>query len=339
VTPFAYHRAAKINDAVRLLTDEAQAAILGGGTSLLDLMKQGVEKPRAVIDIASVPEMRQIATDADGALVVGAAVTMTEVAQSDAVLARWPLVAETTLAGLTPQLRNAATVGGNLMQRPRCIYFREGGFACNKLRPGSGCAAKDGVHFGHAIFGGAAAHDCMAVHPSDLSTGLLAMDASVEIAGRVAGQIRSRRMPLDALYRWPEADATRETTLAPHEMITAVIVPPAGEFFGAYVKGPPEGFALASCAALLKVAQNGVIFAARIAIGGVAHRPLRHVGVEKALTGQMTSAQVFEAAAAAAVVGAETDPQTAFRVPLLRAVVVEALQRAVERAKRAGGPE
>jgi xanthine dehydrogenase YagS FAD-binding subunit len=334
VTPFVFHRPTRVDEAVRLFADDAQAALLGGGTSLLDLMKQGVEKPRVVIDISGVQELQRISVDADGGLVIGATVTMAEVAQNESVCTRWPLIAETTLAGLTPQLRNAATVGGNLMQRPRCIYFREPGFACNKVRPGSGCAARDGVHFGHAILGGGAAHDCIAVHPSDLSTGLLAMDASVEVAGRTG----SRRLTLDALYRWPDTDPTRETTLAAHEMITALIVPPAEQFFGAYVKGPPEGFALASCAALLQVDRSGVVRVARIAIGGVAHRPLRHAGAEKAITGRIASAQVLETAATAAVAGAETDPQTAFRVPLLRAVVLEALERAVQRAKVAGGP-
>jgi xanthine dehydrogenase YagS FAD-binding subunit len=328
VTPFAYHRATQVSEAVGLLTGDAHAALLAGGTGLLDLMKQGVERPSAVIDISSVSEMRRISLDAIGGIVIGAAVTMAEVAQSEAVCARWPLLTETTLAGLTPQLRNAATVGGNLMQRPRCIYFREAGFACNKRRPGSGCAARDGVHFGHAIFGGAAAHECIATHPSDLSTGLLAMDASVEVAGPMG----SRRVPLDGLYRWPEADPTRETTLAAQEMITALIVPPASGFFGAYVKSPPEGFALASCAALLQVDHSGMIVAARIAIGGVAHRPLRHAGVEKALIGRIASAQVLDTAATAAIAGAATDAQTEFRIPLLRAVVVETLERAINRA-------
>lgn len=325
MTPFAYRRPPGVEAALGLLAEAPDAAVLAGGTCLLDLMKQGVERPGTVIDLNFAPDLQGIAVTPRGTLRIGAATTLSHVARSSAI-AGWPLLHETIVDGLTPQLRNAATVGGNVMQRPRCFYFREPGFACNKREPGAGCAARDGVHFQHALFGGAAASACIAVHPSDLCVALAALDASAEIAGP-AGR---RTLALSELHRLPGGDATRETNLQPGELLTAVDIPPQDMRGGAYVKGN-EGFALASCAALLGL-RDGRIDAARIMLGGVAHAPWRAAAAEAALADRQPTPELFATAAAAAVQGAEPDQQTAFRVDLVNAVVAEALERALARA-------
>lgn len=243
--------------------------------------------------------------------------------------AGWPLLREAILDGLTPQLRNAASVAGNVMQRPRCIYFREPGFACNKRAPGSGCAAQAGVHFGHAIFGGEAARDCIAVHPSDLCVALTALDAVAQAAGPGGARILS----IAELHRLPGADPTRETTLRPGELITAIDVPPQGGRGGAYAKGPEEGFTLASCAALLGL-EDGVVASARVVLGGVAHKPWRSEPAEAALLGHEPTPATVRRAMDAAAAGA-ADGQTAFRAALLRAVVEEALEQALAQAGNA----
>ena len=326
MTPFTYQRPTSIEDAVAALAAAPHAGLLGGGTCLIDLMKQGVLTPHTVIDLNFAPDLAGIAVLPSGALRVGAATTLSHVARDSRVRAGWPLLHDTIVGGLTPQLRNAASFGGNIMQRPRCIFFREPDFACNKKQPGSGCAAQQGVHYGHAIFGGKAARDCIAVHPSDLCVALTALDAMLLITG-AAGE---RWLPIAELHRLPGDDPTGETTLAAGEIVTAIEVPPQGVRHGAYVKGT-EGFTLASCAAMLTI-RCGVITNAAIVLGGVAHKPWRSEAAEQALRGHPADDASFAAAAEAATADAATDFQTAFRVPLLKGVIVEALDLAIQRS-------
>ena len=330
MTPFTYQRPASLPAALDALAAAPMAGLLGGGTCLLDLMKQGVERPTALIDLTFAPELAEVAVLPSGALRIGAAATLSHVARRKEVQAGWPLLHEAIVDGLTPQLRNAASFAGNIMQRPRCIYFREPGFACDKRALGSGCAARMGAHYAHAIFGGEAARRCIAVHPSDLCVALTALDAEVEVASPGGG----RRLPLTDLHRLPGDDPARETTLRPGELITAVVVPAQGSRTGAYVKGPEEGFALASCAALLHVA-NGLVASARIVLGGVAHKPWRSAPAEAALIGHAPTADALSRTIQAALAEAVTDEQTAFRLALLRGVMSEALGGALDRAGRA----
>ena len=222
MTPFTYQRPTSIEDAVAALPAAPHAGLLGGGTCLIDLMKQGVERPETIIDLNFAPDLAGIAVLPSGALRIGATTTLSHAARDPRVEQNWPLLHDTIVGGLTPQLRNAASFGGNIMQRPRCIFFREPDFACNKKRPGSGCAAQNGVHYQHALFGGEATKTCIAVHPSDLCVALTILEAMIVTASPSGG----RRFPVHELHRLPGDDPTRETTLRTDEIIVAVEVPP-----------------------------------------------------------------------------------------------------------------
>ena len=325
MTPFEYRRPRSLSDAITALQADPAAGLLAGGTCIIDLMKQGVLRPTTVIDLNFAPDLKGVAVLGSGSLRIGGATTLGFIARQRFVEENWPLLHETIVDGLTPQLRNAASIGGNIMQRPRCIYFREPDFACNKKRPGSGCAAQAGVHYGHAIFGDADP-SCIAVHPSDLCVALTALDASVHLVG--PGSER-RVLAIDELHRLPGADPTAETTLRTGEIIEAVTIAPQGCRGGSYVKGT-EGFTLASCAALLEIA-DGRVASARLVFGGVAPKPWSSPAAEAALVGRRPSQATFEAAGDAALAEAKTDAQTAFRSVLLRGVIAEALGRAAQR--------
>jgi len=318
MTPFSYERARSVGSATAAA--RLGAAYLAGGTCLLDLMKQGVERPDHVIDLGPVAELAEIRLTACGDLRLGSMAVLSHVARHRDVGEHWPLLAQTIAAGLTPQLRNAATIGGNIMQRPRCIYFRDPGFDCNKKTPGSGCAAKAGVHFGHALFGGAATDACIAVHPSDLCVALCALHARV--AYRTAEDACEHAVSIESFLRLPGSEPGRETELPPGALVTAIEVPPQGKQGGAYAKGPEGGFALASAAVVLGL-QQGLIARASVVLGGVAHKPWRVRDAERALLDRVPSLDLFTAA----------DTQTAFRVVLLKALIVEALTRSAAQAE------
>ncbi|MGY2046674.1 FAD binding domain-containing protein [Methylobacterium sp. JK268] len=322
--PFAYLRAASAAEAVAAAGEDPGAAYLGGGTTLLDLMKQDVARPSRVVDLTHAPDLAGVAVE-EGELRVGAAATLARVARDPRVRQGWPLLVETILKGLTPQLRDAATFGGNVTQRPRCIYFREAAFACNKKAPGSGCAAKAGVHHGHAILGGEAARDCIAVHPSDLCVALTALGARLHLADPTGA---TRVIPITAYHRLPGDDPTRETNLHPGELVTAVSLPARPGWRGHYAKVPRDGFALASAAALLR-SEDGSIAEASLVLGGVAHRPWLVPQAAALLHGRAPDEAAFREVAEAALADAATDPQTAYRATLVREVVVEALTEAL----------
>ncbi|MPY94916.1 MAG: xanthine dehydrogenase family protein subunit M [Acidimicrobiia bacterium] len=321
MTPFAYVKLDDPDAVVAHLAATPGARVIGGGTTLLDLMKDGVEQADELVDITGLP-LTGIVEGEDG-LEVGALATMSAVARHQVVRARLPLVAETLLAGATPQLRNMATIGGNLLQRTRCWYFRDPGFAaCNKRSPGSGCSALEGEHQRHAVLG--TSDRCIAAHASDLAVALVALDARVDLLG-AAGP---RSLAVEALHRLPGDTPERETELAPGELITRVVVPfPAEAARWAYRKVRDRAsfeFAVVSAAVGVEVA-DGLVVGARVALGGVATKPWRCRQAEAALVGRAPGEDAFRAAADVALAGARPRPGNAYKIELARCTLVRAL--------------
>src|SRR5580700_720381 len=320
---FEYIRPGDMASAVALVSGDPTAQYLAGGTTQVDLMlKDGVLEPERLVDITRLP-LRGITRDGD-VLRVGALATMEELAADATVAERLPLVREALLAGASPQLRNMATIGGNILQRTRCRYFRDPAVAaCNKRVPGSGCAAVGGAARMHAILG--ASEHCIALHASDLCVPLAALDADVHIRG-TGGQ---RTVPLTAFYVLPGDRADVETVLEHGELITAVDVPlPAAGTRSGYLKVRDRAsyeFALVSAAAAL-VVQDGSITTARLALGGVATIPWRAREGEAVLAGAPANDRTFRAAAGAAIRDPFTVPGTAFKGELARRTIVRVLQ-------------
>jgi xanthine dehydrogenase YagS FAD-binding subunit len=317
-----YDRAANIEDAVRL-AQQPGARIIGGGTNLLDLVKGGVEQPVRLVDVTRLA-LADIAGLPDGGVRIGALASNSDTANHPLIRQRYPLLSQALLAGASPQLRNMATVGGNLMQRTRCYYFYDTAFdMCNKRSPGSGCAAREGYNRIHAILG--ASEQCIAVNPSDMSVALAALDAVV----RVRGPHGERSIAFADFHRLPGDTPDKDTTLVPGELITAVDLPASS--FAAhshYLKVRDRAsyaFALVSVAAALDL-RDGVVREARIAMGGVAHKPWRAVDVENALAGRPLDAAAVENAATLAVRGAKPYRHNAFKVQLAQRAVVRALR-------------
>ncbi|MFI9048437.1 FAD binding domain-containing protein [Streptomyces sp. NPDC053427] len=317
-----YVRAADPGEAVRLVSGDPQAAFLAGGTTQLDLMKDGVLNPGLLVDITRLP-LHGIEPNGE-MLHVGSLVTMEELAADPVVAARIPLVREALLAGASTQLRNMATIGGNLLQRPRCRYFRDPAVPqCNKRVPGSGCAAVENTARMHAILG--VSERCIAAHASDVAVALVALDAVVRIQG-VSGR---RAVPLTDFYRTASESPERENVLAHGELITGVDIPllPAGARSG-YLKVRDRAsyeFALTSAAVAL-VVSDGVVRHARVGLGGVGSTPWRAWGVERELSDAPADRATFRQAAESAVRGAWTVPGTAFKVELAQRTLVRALQ-------------
>ena len=321
---FAYLRATSIDEALASSSDTG-AKYLAGGTNLLDLMKGNVEQPTRIIDISRLP-LTDIAELPNGGVRIGALAKNSDVANHPLVRERYPLLSQAPLSGASPQLRNMASVGGNLLQRTRCGYFTDTSFdACNKRRPGSGCSAREGYSRMHAILGGST--QCIAVNPSDMSVALVALDAIVEIRSN-AGE---RRIPVASFHRLPESTPERDTILVPGELIVAVELPPSR--FAArchYLKirdRASYAFALVSVAAALDQ-RDGQIQDARIVLGGVAPKPWRALGAERLLVGSRLEASAVDAAARSSVEGATAYRDNAFKIDLARRAVARALQTA-----------
>ena len=301
------------------------AAFLAGGTSLVDLMKIEVLKPLHVVDVSRL-DLRKIDVQQNGVR-IDAMATNTEVAEHAGVKKRLPVLAEAILAGASPQLRNVATVGGNLLQRTRCAYYRDLATPCNKREPGSGCSAIGGWTRMHAILGTSDA--CIAAHPSDMCVALAALEAMVHVRGPNG----ERDIPIADLHLLPETHPEREFSLAPGELITSVFVPFSAQ--GArsrYVKVRDRAsyaFALVSCAAAVDV-QGGEIRAARLALGGVGTKPWRAPEAEQALVGKPAQRASFQRAADLLLAGARTQKDNAFKVELGKRTVVRALSLASE---------
>jgi len=328
VQPFEYVRATDVGQAVATAVADPAAAYLAGGTTQVDLMKDGVFRPGVLIDITRLP-LRGVSADG-GRVRVGALTTMEELAADPVVAQRLALVRESLLLAASPQLRNMATVAGNLLQRTRCRYYRDLSCACNKRAPGSGCDALTGHHRMHAVLG--TSEDCIATHASDLAVALVALDAVV----RVRGAAGERAVALTELYLVPGDTPDRENVLRPGELITSVDVPllPEGARSGSLKVRDRASyeFALASAAVAL-VVTNGVMRDARIALGGLATIPWRAHAAEDVLRGAPVTREAFAAAAEAALSGAVPRPGNAFKVELGKRTVVRALSMV------AGGPE
>jgi xanthine dehydrogenase YagS FAD-binding subunit len=323
-----YDRARDVDHAIELARQPG-ARFIGGGTNLLDLYKTGVDIPLRVIDITRL-QLSAIEELPDGGVRIGALVSNTAIANHPIIRQRYPLLSEALLSGASPQLRNMATAGGNLMQRTRCYYFADPAFEqCNKRKPGSGCGAKAGINRMHAIFG--ASEHCIAVNPSDMSVALVALDAVAIIKGPRG----ERRIAMEDFHRLPEANPERDTNLDPGELIIAIDLPPS--VFAShshYLKVRDRAsyaFALVSVAAALSL-DGDKVRDARIVLGGVAHKPWRSRDAEASLTGQTLSEPVMCAAGEAAVIGAITYEYNGFKLPLTQRAVVRALRTAGARA-------
>ncbi|NEE27842.1 xanthine dehydrogenase family protein subunit M [Streptomyces sp. SID7982] len=312
---FTYVRAADAGEAARAHGGRAGSRYLAGGTNLVDLMKHGVEAPDTLVDITLLP-MDTVTEEAGGALRVGALVRNSDLAAHPVLRVRHPAVCEALLAGASAQLRNAATTGGNLLQRTRCAYFQDLSMPCNKREPGTGCAAREGVHREHAVLGHSTA--CIATHPSDLAVALAAADAEVETTGPEGERV----VPVTEFHRLPGELPERDTVLRPGEIVTAVRIP-----------APPEGtraayrkvrdrasyaFALVSVAAQLIQRADGSAEQVRIALGGVAHRPWRAWRAETELTGRVLTEERVTAALDAELTAAEPLRDNVFKIGLAR---------------------
>lgn len=329
---FDYVRPATVREAVTAAA-EAGAAYLAGGTNLMDLMKGGVIKPNRLVDISHLPDLDQIEDLPDGGVRIGALVRNADLAHDRNFARRFPAVAEALLSGASAQLRNAATVGGNLLQRTRCAYFYDVASVCNKRSPGLGCEARGGDSKLHAILGWS--ESCIATHPSDLCVPLVALDAVVEVEGG-AGR---REIPLELFHRLPGDAPDHENVLDPGEMIVAVRLPAeAARFAGhaGYLKVRERtsyAFAVVSAATALRV-EADLIADARLALGGVALKPWRAREAEQVLIGQRADSSLFHRAAEAALAEAKPSGDNAYKIELARRVVVRALALAA-----AGTPE
>ncbi|MBO9540580.1 xanthine dehydrogenase family protein subunit M [bacterium] len=317
---FAYGRATTADVALATLAEQPRGAFLAGGTSLLDLMKLGVETPDVLIDISRLAETALL--DQRGGMRLGALARNSDVAADARVQARYPMLAEAILSGASPQLRHMATLGGNLLQRTRCLYFRDTHAPCGKRTPGESCSAKEGTHRSHAILGTSEA--CFATHPSDMAVALVALEAIIVVRGPQG----ERRIPIDEFYLQPGATPHRETVLAHGEFIVALELPALSFGEGSrYLKVRDRAtyeFALASAAVALDV-QDGRIHQARVALGGVGTVPWRARAAEAALTGAPATTEAFERAAQAELASASPRRDNRFKVALARKTLVRAL--------------
>jgi xanthine dehydrogenase YagS FAD-binding subunit len=303
----------------------ADTRYLAGGTTLVDLMRLEVVRPKRVVDLGGLP-LVQIEELPGGGVKIGALVKNSDLAAHRSIVERFPALSEALLSGASGQVRNMASVSGNMLQGTRCPYFRDLASACNKREPGRGCAALDGYTRSHAILG--TSDKCIATHPSDMCVALVALDASVHVRG--AGG-KMRQIPMADFHTLPGQHPEIESALAPGELITHVELPArAFAAHSRYVKVRDRAsfaFALASAAVALEL-QGKTIRDARIALGGVATKPWRAAEAEKQLIGHTVSFDAFKRAAAAAVAGAQTRPDNAFKVELARRTIVRALARA-----------
>jgi xanthine dehydrogenase YagS FAD-binding subunit len=320
---FDYIRPATVAEAVEA-GGAPGAAYLAGGTNLLDLMKGGIARPGRLVDITRLAGLDVIETLPDGGVRIGALVRNADLAHDPDFARRFPAVAEALLSGASPQLRNAATVGGNLLQRTRCNYFYDTASACNKRDPGAGCGARGGETRLAAVLGWSA--HCIATHPSDFCVPLAALDAVVEIAG-AAGR---REVPLEDLYRLPGDTPAQENELAPGELVVAIRLPADAAAFAAharYVKVRERtsyAFAVASAAAALRI-EDGKIIAARVALGGVAMKPWRARAAEAVLLGEPPGRALFRRAGEVALTDARPAGDNEFKIELARRIAARAL--------------
>lgn len=324
MNPFHYTRASDVADAIRQIAADPAAKFIAGGTNLIDLMKYDVEHPARLVDISHLP-LRNVEETSGGGLRIGALVPNSDLAYHPLIEQRYPLIASAILSGASQQLRNMASTGGNLVQRTRCFYFYDAVTPCNKRQPGSGCSAISGINRINAILG--ASEACIATHPSDLCVALAALEAIVHVVGPAG----TRTIAFSDFHRLPGDTPQRDTNLEPAEIITAIELPPKG--FGAnysYLKIRDRlsyAFALVSVAAALEL-DGDTIKEARLALGGVAHKPWRVTAAEAALRGQRAGAGAFAQAADLVLQGAKGYGHNNFKIGLARRAIVRTLSQA-----------
>lgn len=320
---FQYVQPTKLKVALDAITKHTNAVFIAGGTNLIDLMKRNIMTPEKLVDINKLP-FKKIENIA-GQIQIGALALNSAVAEDKLILEKYPLLAQALNAGASAQIRNMATVGGNIMQRTRCPYFYDTALPCNKREPGSGCGALEGFNRMHAIFG--FSDKCIAVHPSDMSVALAALEATVLVVGPKG----ERRIPFSEFHRLPGDQPERDTNLEKGELITAVLLPK--EAFTQHVHylkvrdRASYAFALVSVAAALQL-ENNTIKAVRLAMGGVAHKPWRLYEAEKFLVGKPVSVAAFQQAAVVAMQGAKAFEHNAFKLKLSPSTIVQALKTA-----------
>jgi xanthine dehydrogenase YagS FAD-binding subunit len=319
---FQYSKAASVDKAI---AGAGAGKFIAGGTTLVDLMKLDVEQPKALVDINLLP-LDKIEPLPGGGLRIGALVRNSDLAWNAEVQKSYAVLSEALLSGASPQLRNMATTGGNLLQKTRCYYYRDTNYACNKRQPGSGCSAMDGFNRIHAVLGGS--EHCVATHPSDMAVAMMALEATVHTSGGRAGAGGERAIALDEFYLVPGDTPDKENVLVPGEIITHVTLPalPAGTR-SHYLKLRDRAqyeFALASAAVVVQMS-GGRIVRARIAFGGVGTKPWRSREAEKVLEGQAASDEVFQQAADAAMSGAKPLRYNGFKIELAKRALVRTL--------------
>jgi xanthine dehydrogenase YagS FAD-binding subunit len=329
--PFGLSRAVDTAQAIAAHAKDPAIAFIAGGTDLIGLIKDRAVLPDHLLDINSLPGMTMVEARQDGSLLIGALARMSDVAAHPGTRERFPVISESLLLAASGQLRNMASMGGNIMQRTRCAYFRDGDdLPCNKRKPGSGCSALHGLNRGHAVFGWS--NDCVATHPSDLAVALAALDAVVHVQG--PGE--ERAIPFDEFHRLPGSSPERDNVLERGDLIVAIEVPFRAEGRASYYLKVRERqsyeFALVSAAAALAI-EGGQIRSARIAMGGVAHKPWRLRAAEIALRGvRLHDTDALASAIATSFSDARPLAHNAFKVELAQRAALRALQIAGERA-------
>jgi xanthine dehydrogenase YagS FAD-binding subunit len=330
MNPFSFHQAAQPDEAIHSVAGDPHAKFLAGGTTLVDLLRLNVETPDRLVDINALP-LAKIESLPGGGVRIGALVRNSDLANDATIRRRYPVLSEALLSGASPQLRNMATVGGNLMQRTRCYYFRDAISPCNKRQPGSGCAALEGYNRIHAVLG--TSDKCIATFPGDMPVAMAALDAVVHTRRRNGAE---RTIPLADFHVSYGDDPARETVLEHGELITAVELP-AVQWLArsTYLKVRDRAsyeFALASAAVALDLegGRGGRIRAARVALGGVGTKPWRSREAEQALAGAKADEAAFRAAADAALHGARPQKHNGFKIELAKRTLVRALSTAVE---------
>ena len=329
MNPFSYERASAPEAALHTLDSTRSSAFLAGGTNLIDLMKYGVEHPTTLVDINHVG-LNEVTAAPDGGVTIGALVRNSDLADHKLIKTQYPLLSQALLSGASPQLRNMATTGGNLLQRTRCYYFMDIAFpACNKRAPGTGCAAIKGYNRIHAILGRTdkgpeSKESCIATNPSDMNVAMAALDATVQVQGPHG----KRSIPFADFHRLPGSTPQVDTNLKPDELIVAVTLPkPRFASNSHYLKARDRNsyaFALISVAAGLELS-GGTIRSAGLALGGVALKPWRSVEAEKSLAGQSPSPEVFAKAAGVALAGAHGYEHNTFKIEMAKQGIVRAL--------------
>jgi xanthine dehydrogenase YagS FAD-binding subunit len=323
---FQYARASDVADAVRMIAADPFAKFIAGGTNLIDLMKEEVERPSRLIDISRLP-LRKVEETSAGGVRIGALVANSDLAWHPLIEQRYPLLRNAIMAGASQQLRNMASTGGNLLQRTRCAYFYDTATPCNKRQPGSGCSAIGGVNRNHAILG--TSESCIATHPSDMCVALAALDAKVHVTGPSGERV----LAFTDFHRLPESRPEMDTNLHPNEIVIAIELPAKG--FSAnysYLKIRDRlsyAFALVSIAAALEL-ERTMIADARLALGGVAHKPWRDAAAESALRGQPANQTSFARAADILLRDARGYEHNTFKIDLARRGIIRALTQAAQ---------